>query len=100
MQSEWANSIRRACAVILLDPKVYRYKLHRPDLAALEQRIKEIYQTPVRTGYRRMYVLLRRGGWALSFTQTYRKTREGDRRWRHKHQQQPGTGQGELGGEG
>src|SRR3546814_7466507 len=66
MQSEWANSIRRACAVILLDPKVYRYKSHRPDLAALEQRIKEICQTRVRSGYRRVHVMLRREGWAIS----------------------------------
>lgn len=72
MQSEWANSIRRACAVILLDPKVYRYKSHRPDLAALEQRIKEICQTRVRSGYRRVHVLLRREGWAISLKKTYR----------------------------
>src|SRR3546814_7607930 len=45
MQSEWANSNRRACAVILLDPKVYRYTSHRHDLAAMEPRIKEICQT-------------------------------------------------------
>src|SRR3546814_18645231 len=72
MQSEWANSIRRACAVILLDPKVYRYKSHRPDLAALEQRIKEICQTRVRSGYRRVHVLMRREGWASRLTKTSR----------------------------
>jgi hypothetical protein len=51
MQSEWAISIRRACAVILFNPKAYRYKSRRPDQAALEQRIKEICQTRVRFGY-------------------------------------------------
>ena len=60
MRSDWAISIRRACAAILLDPKTYRYKLRRPGQAALEQRIREICQTRVRFGYRRVHVLLRR----------------------------------------
>ena len=50
MRSEWTISIRRACALILFDPKVYRYKSRRPDQAALEQRIKAICQTRVRFG--------------------------------------------------
>jgi transposase InsO family protein len=36
-----------------------------PGQAALEQRIKEICQTRVRYGYRRVHVLLRREGWSL-----------------------------------
>ena len=46
MRSEWAVSVRRACAAIQLDPKTYRYSSRRPDQAALEQRIREICQTP------------------------------------------------------
>lgn len=42
---------RRACAVIQLDPKTYRYKSRRPDQAAIEQRIKKICETRVRYGY-------------------------------------------------
>lgn len=76
MRSEWAISIRRACAVILFDPKTYRYKCRRPGQAALEQRIKEICQTRVRFGYRRVHVLLRREGWEINQKKTYRIYKE------------------------
>ncbi len=76
MQSDWTISIRRACAVILFDPKTYRYKSHRPDQAAVEQRIKEICQTRVRFGYRRVHVLLRREGWEINQKKTYRIYKE------------------------
>jgi transposase InsO family protein len=72
MRSDWAVSIRRACAAILLDPKTYRYTSHRPDQAALEQRIRDICQTPVRFGYRRVHVLLTREGWTINMKKTYR----------------------------
>ena len=70
MRSEWAISIRRACAVILFDPKTYRYKSRRPGQGALEQRIKEICQTSVRFGYRRVHVLLKREGWEINAKRT------------------------------
>jgi putative transposase len=64
-------SIRRACALIRFDPRTYRYRFHRPDQAAIEQRIKELCQTRVRFGYRRVHVLLRREGWDLNAKKTY-----------------------------
>lgn len=76
MLSEWRVSIRRACAVILLDPKSYRYKPRRRGQAALEQRIREICQTRVRFGYRRVHVLLRREGWPVNHKKTRRIYRE------------------------
>ena len=76
MMSDWAVSIRRACGVILLDPKTYRYKSRRPGQAALEQRIREICQTRVRFGYRRVHVLLRREGWIINLKKTYRIYKE------------------------
>jgi len=39
----------------------------------LEQRIKEICQTRVRYGYRRVHVLLRREGWRLNQYRVYRE---------------------------
>lgn len=63
MCSEGAVSIRRACRVLLFDPKTFRYRSRRPDQAALEKRIKEICETRVRYGYRRVHVVLRREGW-------------------------------------
>ena len=56
-------SIRRACAVLELDTSTYHYKSRRPDQASLKTRIKEIAQTRVRYGYRRVQVMLDREGW-------------------------------------
>ena len=63
---EWDVSIRRACRVLEVDTSTYHYKSRRPGQADLEQRIKEIYQTRVRYGYRCIHVLLRREGWRAS----------------------------------
>ena len=64
MRGDWGVSIRRACRVFLVDTSTYHYKSRRPGQAALEHRIKEICQTRVRYGYRRVHVLLRREGWS------------------------------------
>ncbi len=69
-------STRRACALIQFDPRTYRYKSRRLDQAAIEQRIKEICQTRVRFGYRRVHVLLRREGWEINAKKTYRIYKE------------------------
>ena len=55
---------------------MYRYKFRRPDQAAIEQRIKEICETRVRFGYRRVHVLLRREGWEINAKKTYRIYKE------------------------
>ena len=69
-------SIRRACALIRFDPRTYRYKSRRLDQAGIEQRIKEICQTRVRFGYRRVHVLLRRAGWGINAKKIYRIYKE------------------------
>jgi putative transposase len=63
---EWDVSIRRACQLLELDRSTYHYKSRRPGQAELETRIKEICQTRVRYGYRRVHVLLRREGWSIN----------------------------------
>jgi putative transposase len=73
---EWDVSIRRACRVLEFDTSTYHYKSRRPGQAALEHRIKEICQTRVRYGYRRVHVLLRRDGWLLGQNKTRRIYRE------------------------
>lgn len=50
----------------------YHCKGKRRSQAALEQRIKEIAETRVRYGYRRIHVLLRREGWAVNQKRIYR----------------------------
>ena len=76
MRGDWNVSIRRACHVFLLDRSTYHYKSRRPGQAALEQRIKDICQTRVRYGYRRVHVLLRREGWHINQKKTRRIYRE------------------------
>ena len=72
MRGEWGVSIRRACRVLLVDTSTYHYKSRRPGQAGLEQRIKEICQTRVRYGYRRVHVLQRRDGWRINQKKTRR----------------------------
>ena len=72
MRREWSVSIRRACRVLHLDSSTYHYKPRRPGQANLERRIREICNTRVRYGYRRVHVLLRREG----FTRLGRATGE------------------------
>ena len=84
MRSEWSVPIRRACAAIWFDPKTYRYKSCQSNRAALEQRIREICQTRVRFGYRRVHVLLRRDGWLINEKKNRRIYKELDMQLRNK----------------
>lgn len=76
MMSEWSVSQRRACRVLQFDPTSYRYKSRRLAQATLEAKIKEICQTRVRYGYRRVHVLLQREGWVINKKKTLRIYRE------------------------
>jgi putative transposase len=76
VRSEWGVSIRRTCRVFEVDTSTYHYKSRRPGQAHLEQRIREICQTRVRYGYRRVHVLLRREGFAINQKKTRRIYRE------------------------
>ena len=68
------------------DTSSYHYKSRRiDDQAALEQRIKEICETRVRFGYRRVQVLLRREGWEVNMKKTRRIYKELGLQLRNKH---------------
>lgn len=54
----------------------YHYKGRRRSQAALAKRIKEIAETRVRYGYRRVHVLLRREGWEINAKRVYRLYKE------------------------
>ena len=69
-------SIRRACSTLRIDQALYVYKSKRGGQADLKQRIKEICETRVRYGYRRVHVLLRRDGWAVNPKRVYRLYKE------------------------
>ena len=65
-------SIRRACGALEMDRSSYHYRSRRPGQAPLETRIKEICETRVRYGSRRVHVQLRREGWMINHTKTRR----------------------------
>lgn len=71
MLVDWGVSIRRACKALKFDTSSYHYKSRCPGQAGLERRIKEICETRVRYGYRRVHVLLRREGWLINMKKTY-----------------------------
>ena len=76
MRIDWKVSIRRACSTLRIDRALYVYKSKRGDQAALKGRIKDICETRVRYGYRRVHVLLQRDGWAINVKRVYRLYRE------------------------
>ena len=67
---------RRACRLVGLEPKTYRYASKRPDDDALRQRLKELASERRRFGYRRLHLLLRREGVVLNWKKLYRLYRE------------------------
>ena len=76
MRGTWKVSIRRACSVLRAERSSYHYRSRRPDRANLRTRIKEIAETRVRYGYRRIHVLLQREGWQVNVKLVNRLYRE------------------------
>ena len=58
-------SERRACQVARLNRGTFRYHSHKDPRTELRMRIREIAQTRVRYGYRKIRVLLNREGWQV-----------------------------------
>lgn len=85
MLADWGVSIRRACAALRFDTSTYHYKSRRHGQAVLERRIKEICETRVRFGYRRVHVMLRREGWMINMKKTRRIYKELSLQLRNKH---------------
>ena len=56
-----------------LSRTVYRYQCMAADSSALQMRIKEITQTRVHYGYRRVHVLLKREGFKDNHKRLYRQ---------------------------
>lgn len=65
-------SIRRACGVCKFSRGTYHYKHRRPDQAPLRKRIREIAETRVRYGCKRIHVVLRREGWVVNHKRVHR----------------------------
>jgi putative transposase len=65
-------SERRAARILAMAWSTMRYRSRRPLQEALRSRLRELAATHVRYGYRRLTVLLRRGGWAVNAKRVYR----------------------------
>jgi len=69
-------SERKALHVVKMSASLYRYVSRKRDETALKLRIKEITQTRVHYGYRRVHVMLRREGHKDNVKRVYRLYRE------------------------
>jgi putative transposase len=77
-------SERQVCQAMQLSRTVYRYQSVAADSSALQMRIKEITQTRVHYGYRRVHVLLRREGFKDNHKRVYRLYQQQGLSLRHK----------------
>ena len=69
-------SQRKACALVGLDRKTYRYVSRRPADTALRKRLKALACERRRFGYRRLHILLRREGSGVNHKKLYRLYKE------------------------
>ncbi len=72
MRETWQVSVRKACSALQVDRSLYTYKPKRREQADLKLRIRQICETRVRYGYRRVHVLLCREGWTVNAKKVYR----------------------------
>lgn len=88
MVSYWHDtyraSERRACRVARIAISTFRYESVLEPRTALRLRIREIAQTRVRYGYRKIPVLLNREGWKVGKKLMYRLYKEEGLTLRHK----------------
>jgi putative transposase len=73
---EKSYSQRRACGLVGLHPKTYRYASRRPDDLALRAKLRELASQRRRFGYRRLGRMLERQGIKLNAKKLYRLYKE------------------------
>jgi len=79
-----AVSIRRACGALRMERSTYHYRSRRSDPAALGERIREICETRVRYGCRRVHLRLRGEGWDVNHKRVRRICNESGLQLRNK----------------
>lgn len=87
METQYAFSQRRACGLMSLAVSSYRYQARRSD-GPLRARLVELAREKPRFGYRRLHVLLQRGGELVNHKRVHRIYREAGlsiRRKKRKH---------------
>jgi len=76
LRDQYRASERHACQVLLMGRGTYRYQGHQEPWTELRMRIREIAQSRVRYGYRKIRVLLNREGWNVGKYLVYRLYKE------------------------
>ena len=71
-QADFGVSERRAVQASGFNRSSHRYRSQRDPQTPLRKRLKELAETRVRYGFRRLHVLLRREGWEINHKRTYR----------------------------
>ncbi len=71
-QDVFELSERRVCQAMGFGRASHRYQSRRDPAVALRLRLKELAESRVRYGYRRLHVLLQREGWQLNHKRLYR----------------------------
>jgi putative transposase len=71
-QDVFALSERRACRAMGFGRASHRYRSRRDRAIELRMRLKELAESRVRYGYRRLHILLQREGWRINHKRTYR----------------------------
>ena len=74
MEAGWSE--RRACWLVGLERKTFRYRSRRPRREDLRARLRVLAEERIRWGYRRLHVLLRREGIQANHKAVYRLYRE------------------------
>lgn len=69
-------SQRRACGLVGMAPRVYRYASRRGDDESVRARLRDLAAIRRRFGYRRLHILLKREGVAVNHKKLYRIYRE------------------------
>jgi putative transposase len=69
-------SQRRACRLVGVAPKVFRYRTRRSDDGALRARLKALAAERRRFGYRRLHLMLKREGTTVNHKKLFRLYRE------------------------
>jgi putative transposase len=72
LQAGYSVSTRRACAVVQLGRSTHYYRSRVDPQTALRVRLRDLAESRVQYGYRRLHVLLRREGWHVNAKRVYR----------------------------
>jgi transposase InsO family protein len=76
LQAVMDLSERRACSIVGADRKMVRYRSRRPPDTELRARLRDLANERRRFGYRRLFILLRRGGEPSGVNRIHRLYRE------------------------